>query len=338
MSQPTVALAGVGRWGRNLARNFHQLGALHTICDASPASLAECHRLYPGVKLTSDFDGVLQDPEVQAVAVATPAVTHYAMAAKALSAGKHVYVEKPLALDYIQGEALAQLAEQRGATLMVGHLLQYHPAVVALRELVQRGDLGQVHFLSSHRLNLGAVRTDENALWSLAPHDVSVLLALAGDLPLQVSAMGGAYLQPHIEDVTAIHLAFADGGRGHIVVSWLYPFKEQRLVVVGSRRMAVFDDVAADKKLLVYDHGVELVNGQFTTRRAEGEVVPISSAEPLNQECRHFLDCVATGQRPRTDGQEGLRVLQVLGACQHSLDTEGNWVKLSPVPGAVASD
>lgn len=333
MTQPTIALAGTGRWGRNLARNFYQLGALHTICDANPEVLADCQKAYPRVRVTTDFDSVLRSPEIGAVALATPAVTHYALASKILSAGKHVYVEKPLALDYAQGAALGRQAGASGLILMVGHLLQYHPAFTTLLGLVRAGELGAVHYLYSHRLGLGQVRTDENALWSLAPHDISMLLAIVGEMPWQVSAVGGKYLQPHLEDEAALSLSFAGGVQGQVMVSWLHPFKVQRLVVVGSRKMAVFDDVATKRKLVLYDRGVEFANGQFSTGRSEGEAVAISDDEPLNLECRHFLECVATGQQPRTDAQEGLRVLQVLGACQLSLESDGQWVNLGLVAG-----
>jgi UDP-2-acetamido-3-amino-2,3-dideoxy-glucuronate N-acetyltransferase len=335
ITQPMIALAGAGRWGRNLARNFSQLGALHTICDASPEVLADCQKTYPHVRVTADFDSVLSNPKIGAIALATPAITHYAMASKVLSAGKHVYVEKPLALDYAQGEALAREAKAAGLILMVGHLLQYHPAFTTLLGLVRAGELGAVHYLYSHRLGLGQVRTDENALWSLAPHDISMLLAVVGEMPRQVSAVGGKYLQPHLEDEATLSLSFAGGVQGQVMVSWLHPFKVQRLVVVGSQKMAVFDDVAADRKLVMYDRGVEYANGQYSARRSEGEAVAISDDEPLNLECRHFLECVATGQQPRTDAQEGLRVLHVLQACQQSMDAEGQWVEVGTVAGDV---
>ncbi|MBI4311510.1 MAG: Gfo/Idh/MocA family oxidoreductase [Chloroflexi bacterium] len=333
MSQSFVGLAGAGRWGRNLARNFYQLGALHTVCDANPNSLVECQQMYPGVSVTTDFDGLLRDPHIRAIALATPAISHYALASRALSAGKHVYVEKPLALDYSQGEALAQQANGTGLILMVGHLLQYHPAVTSLLLLVRSGQLGTIHYLYSHRMNLGAIRTDENALWSLAPHDISVLLAVVGAMPARVSAIGGKYLQPAIEDEAVVNLAFDGGVQGQVMVSWLHPVKVQRLVVVGSKKAAVFDDVATESKLVLYDKGVTYANGQFTTKHSEGEAVVISNAEPLNLECRHFLECIAEGQRPRTDAEEGLRVLQVLEASQRSLEAAGQWVALSAKTG-----
>lgn len=318
-----IAVLGHGHWGRNLVRVFHQLGTLAAVCDASEAARAEVAQKYPGLRVESDPAAVFADPSFDAVVIATPAETHFALARAALEAGKHAFVEKPLALRSSDAEKLVALAESRGRVLMVGHLLRYHPAIVKLKELCEQGELGRIEYVYSNRLNLGKVRREENALWSFAPHDVSVLLHLFESLPLQVSTTGGTYLQPNVADVTLSNLLFDNGARAHIFVSWLHPFKEQKLVVVGSKKMAVFDDVAAQHKLMLFDKDIALVNGSFQVKRPEGVPVPIEAAEPLQNECRHFLDCIRSGRPPHTDGHEGLRVLLVLQACQKSLQLNG---------------
>ena len=235
----------------------------------------------------------------------------------------HAFVEKPLALRSSEAEKLVALAKARNRALMVGHLLRYHPAIVKLKDLCRDGELGRIEYVYSNRLNLGKVRREENALWSFAPHDVSVLLHLFESLPLQVSTTGGTYLQPNVADVTVSNLLFDNGARAHIFVSWLHPFKEQKLVVVGSKKMAVFDDVVPQHKLMLFEKNIALVNGNFQVKRPEGVPVAIDTTEPLLNECRHFLDCVAEGGTPDTDGNEGLRVLLVLQACQKSLQLNG---------------
>lgn len=318
-----VAVLGHGHWGRNLVRVFHQLGALAAVCEASEAARAEVAQKYPGIRVESDSTAIFAERNYDAVVIATPAETHFALARAALEAGKHVFVEKPLALRSSEAEKLVALAESRGRALMVGHLLRYHPAILKLKELCEQGELGRIEYVYSNRLNLGKVRREENALWSFAPHDVSVLLHLFESLPLQVSTTGGTYLQPNVADVTLSTLLFDNGARAHIFVSWLHPFKEQKLVVVGSKKMAVFDDVAAQNKLMLFDKDIALVNGNFRVKRPEGVPVPIEATEPLRNECRHFLDCIGSGRAPHTDGNEGLRVLLVLQACQKSLQLNG---------------
>lgn len=325
-----VAVYGYGQWGRNLVRVFHQMGALHAVCDARPESLAEAQKLYPGLHLTTDPASLLADPAVDAVVIATPAETHFSLAKAALEAGQDVFVEKPLALRVAEAEALGKLAGARKRVLMVGHLLRYHPAVVRLKEMCVAGELGRLEYAYSNRLNLGRVRREENALWSFAPHDVSVLLHLFDSLPVQASAVGGAYLQPNVPDVSVSNLLFERGARAHIFVSWLHPFKEQKLVVVGEKNMAVFDDLNPVAKLMLFDKNIEMVNGNFTTRRPEGTAVKIDATEPLRRECEHFLDCLRTRQAPQTDALEGIRVLRVLEACQRSLTLNGEPVALSP--------
>jgi UDP-2-acetamido-3-amino-2,3-dideoxy-glucuronate N-acetyltransferase len=318
-----VAVLGHGHWGRNLVRVFHQLGALEAVCEASEAARAEVTEKYPGVRVESDPRVVFGDDSFDAVVIATPAETHYALAQSALESGKHVFVEKPLALRSGEAERLVSLAGAGKRVLMVGHLLRYHPAILKLKQLCQAGELGRIEYVYSNRLNLGKVRREENALWSFAPHDVSVLLHLFESMPLQVSTTGGTYLQPNIADVTLSTLQFDNGARAHIFVSWLHPFKEQKLVVVGSQKMAVFDDVAPQNKLMLYDKEIALVNGNFQVKRPEGAPVAIEATEPLQNECRHFLDCVRDHRTPDTDGAEGLRVLLVLQACQKSLQLNG---------------
>lgn len=315
---PGVALVGAGYWGRNLARVFHQLGALRWICDPDPVRLQEVAGRYPDARCAPDLDDALADSAVHAVAIATPSDTHTVLARRALREWKDVFVEKPLALSYSDGAEVVQEAEERDAILMVGHVLQYHPAVLHLKQLVARGELGELHYLYSMRLNLGRVRQEENILWSFAPHDISIMLLLLGRLPHSVGVFGGAYLQPHVVDVTVSTYLYPGGAQGHIFTSWLHPFKEQRLVVVGSRKMAVFEDTAADK-LRVYDKRIAWVEGQ-PVPRGDAEVrVPLPAVEPLQAECAHFLDCVQRRVTPRTDGREGLRVLRVLEASQQSL-------------------
>jgi predicted dehydrogenase len=311
---------GCGYWGKNLVRNFQQLGALAMVADVTEAGRSAAVAVAGGAPIVADIDEALRS-DVAGVVISTPAETHYELAEKALRAGKDVFCEKPLALRAEEGAALVSLAEARGRILMVGHVLEYHPAVVKLRELVASGALGKVQYIYSNRLSLGKVRREENILWSFAPHDIAIILRLMGSLPLQVVATGGAYVQPNIADVTVTNLLFDNGIRAHVHVSWLHPFKEQRLVVIGSRKMASFDDVS--KQLVLYDQRVEVEKGQPAPVKGEAEPVEFAKDEPLRLECRAFLDAVATRTPPLTDGKSGLRVLQVLGAAQRSLMLNG---------------
>ena len=317
-----VAVIGFGYWGKNLIRNFHDLGALRLVCDTDPGREALLKEKYPGVRFTTSLDAALADGEIGGIAISTPAVTHYQVATRALEAGKDVFVEKPLAIDVVHGEELIALALKQQRILMVGHILRYHPAVIALERLIRDGSLGRILYLYSNRLNIGKIRTEENILWSFAPHDISVMLALLNEEPCSVSCLGGSYLSENVADVTVSQFLFPSGVRGHIFVSWLHPVKEQRLVVVGAEKMAVFDDTA-DDKLVVYPHRVEWKNRVPTAVKAEGEKVAIDSREPLRAECEHFLDSMKTRREPWTDGHEGLRVLRILDACQRSLQANG---------------
>lgn len=329
-----VAVIGAGYWGKNLVRNFADLGVLVAVCDSNPRACAPAMDM--GLRICNSVHELLQEPDLDAIAIASPAISHYAIAKEALLAGKDVFVEKPLALEVSEGQELIDLAARHELVLMVGHILQYHPAVFKLKELVDSGELGRIQYVYSNRLNIGKIRTEENILWSFAPHDISVMLLLLGEMPTEISAHGGNYLQPHVTDVTLTSLSFASGVKGHIFVSWLHPFKEQMLVVVGDKKMAVFDDVSKDRKLVLYPHCIDWIERLPVARKAEGEVVPVVSGEPLKAECAHFLECVHSRRRPRTDGLEGLRVLQVLEACQRSLDQKGTPCKLAslsvPVP------
>jgi UDP-2-acetamido-3-amino-2,3-dideoxy-glucuronate N-acetyltransferase len=314
----SVAVAGMGYWGKNLVRNFYELGALSVVCDSNASVEESCKHQYKNVRFCREFGEVLSDPKIGAVALATPAVNHYEMAKAALGAGKDVFVEKPLAIHVEQGRELVELAEAQRRILMVGHILRYHPAILKLQALIRNGALGKIQCLYSNRLNIGKIRTEENILWSFAPHDISVILALLDEVPNRVSSQGGAYLNRNVFDVTLSQFEFPSGVHAHIFVSWLHPFKEQRLVVVGSEKMAVFDDTA-EHKLVLYPHKVEWKNRVPMAVKANGEVVELENREPLKAECQHFLDSVQSGTVPVTDGREGLRVLRVLDACQRSL-------------------
>jgi UDP-2-acetamido-3-amino-2,3-dideoxy-glucuronate N-acetyltransferase len=326
---PCVAVIGSGYWGKNLVRNFHQLGALKLICDKNEVLLDQFKEQYPDVKMCLALSDVLTREEIQGVVIATPAETHFAFVREALLAGKHVFVEKPLALTEEDGQQLVGLAEQNQLTLMVGHILHYHPAVIKLKELIESGELGKIRYLYSNRLNIGKIRAEENILWSFAPHDISVILMLLGEMPETVYATGGSYLQHRIPDTTLTALDFPSGVKAHIFVSWLHPFKEQKLVVVGDKKMAVFDDVS-QKKLLLYSHKIEWLQRIPVASKTDAEVVRLGRiGEPLGAECQHFLECIAKEQSPKTDGREGLRVLRVLQASQESLDRNGATIRLA---------
>lgn len=332
-SAQRTAVVGCGQWGKNLVRNFAELGALRTACDNDPLKLAPLRARYPEITLTSSFPETLKDDEVAGVVIATPAGSHYALAKEALLAGKDVLVEKPLALKAAEGRELVELANRQSRILMVGHLLRYHPALVKLKALIDEGKLGKLYYIYSNRLNLGRFRTEENILWSFAPHDLSAILHLLGEVPTSVTAQGGSYLTSGVPDVTVTTLEFRSGVRGHIFVSWLHPYKEQKLIVVGDRRMAVFDDVEPERKLLLFSHAVEWVDRLPVPRMEEAEPVAFPEEEPLRVECRHFLECLATRRQPDTNGEEGIRVLEILEACQASLDRQGALIG-PPAPSA----
>ena len=324
---PNIAVIGNGYWGKNLVRNFHALGVLKVVCDMRPEALEEAHAQY-GVRTCYLPEALLGDPDIHAVAIAAPAAQHYELAKASLEAGKDVYVEKPLALRVEEGQELVELARAGGRILMVGHILQYHPAVLKLKELIRAGELGRLQYIYSSRLNLGKLRTEENILWSFAPHDISAILYLLGETPVRVNATGGSYIDQKIFDTTLTTCEFQSGVMAHIFVSWLHPFKEQKLVIVGSKKMAVFDDVQKDQKLVIYSHRIDWLNRAPVAHRDGGEVVELAPAEPLRKECEHFLESVITRHSPRTDGSSGVDVLRVLDGCERSLRSQGTSVNL----------
>ena len=320
-----IGVAGLGYWGPNLARNFAALpGAeLRWCCDASEAARDRAAQQHPGVRVTAELSDLLDDPELDAIAVATPVPTHADLAVQVLQAGKHCFVEKPLAQSVSDAERAVAAARDAGLTLMVGHLLEYHPGVRKLKELADDGELGELYYVYGNRLNLGKLRADENALWSLGAHDVSVVLALAGEEPTDVVAHGEAYVRPGVEDVVFCFMRFPSGLAAHLHLSWLDPHKERRFTVVGSRRMATFDDMALEGKITVYDKGFDEDSrgyGEYITRSGEIFSPRLPNVEPLRVECEHFITCLAEGTVPRSDGASGLRVVRVLEELQRSLE------------------
>lgn len=327
-----LAQVGVGYWGRNLLRNAASLPGAEVLwaCDQRDSARAQAGRQYPGLKTTSRFDDVLEDDSVEAVLVATETPQHFPLAEAALRAGKHVFVEKPLAQTADQAERLVNLAAERDLRLMVGHLLRYHPAFRYVEDLAQDGKLGDIRYLYSQRVNLGIVRTKENAFESLAPHDLAIALALIDAPPVAVSAQGQAYLQPGVEDVVFATVVFENGALAHVHASWLDPHKVRKTTVVGSRRMAVVDDMEPAEKVRLYDKGADVEADGYTgfagavSVRSGDIVIPrIESAEPLALECAEFIAAIREGRRPRTDGREGLAVVRLLDAARRSIDEGG---------------
>lgn len=313
-----ISLIGAGYWGKNILRNLKELGVLHSVYEVSKKRVGELREKYPDVNFVTSLEEVLDNPGIKGVCIATPAVTHYEMAKRALLKDKDVFVEKPLSLTIREAEELIKIARERGKILMVGHILQYHPAILKLKELIKNRKLGSIEYIYSNRLNIGKLRVEENILWSFAPHDVSVILMLVGEEPYEVKAFGGAYVTPGIYDVTLTTLSFKQGVKAHIFVSWLHPYKEQKLVVVGDESMAVFDDLT-EEKLFVYPHKIKWEGKIPVAEKAERYVVEVEKKEPLKEELRHFIECIETRKTPRTDGEEGLRVLKVLERAEKSL-------------------
>jgi len=322
-----VAVIGAGCWGRELVRNFEGLGALGAVCDADPARLDALQTSGP-VRRCCRAEDCLRDPDISAVAIATPVVSHFELARSALTAGKDVFVEKPLALTVRDGHALVALAADSNRILMSGNILRYHPAVGKLKAMMDAGELGKVEYVYSNRLSACPLRAEENIFWSFAPHEVSVILSLLGEMPVAVSCQGGDYVGRGVSDVTVNQFTFAGGVRAQVFVSRLRPFKEQRLAVVGSEKIAVFDD-AAPGRLVTYPRGDWTSSGP-TAAEAAGEPVRIDSTEPMKAECRAFLESLDTRQPPLTDGSEELRVLAVLDACEGSLSNDGTRTMVNP--------
>jgi UDP-2-acetamido-3-amino-2,3-dideoxy-glucuronate N-acetyltransferase len=319
-----IALLGVGGWGKNIYRNLHEMGLLASVYDSDKSVMSALKDKANDLKFASSVDEIEKDDSIRAVVIVTPASTHYELTKRMLLAGKDIFVEKPLALNAAEGEELVALAHKKNKILMVGHILQYHPAVRKLKKMIDDGELGKIRYIYSNRLNIGKLRTEENILWSFAPHDISVILELTGEEPIKVTAYGGDYISPGLADVTMTALEFKNGVKGHIFVSWLHPYKEQKLIVVGSKAMAVFDDVSKEK-LFIYPHTIEWKEGKIpVAQKADYKVVPVEEGEPLKMELEHFIDCVATRKKPRTDGEEGLRVLKILERAQKGLTPAAN--------------
>ena len=337
MTEKSIAAIGAGYWGKNLVRNFHQLGVLKTICDGAQPIREEMSNSYPDVAITADISDVLKDHDIKGVVIAVPAALHFEIAEKTLQAGKHVFVEKPLSLTYEDGKKLVRLAEKKQKTLFVGHILHYHAAVIRLKQMIRAGEIGRLQYIYSRRLSLGKIRREENILWSFAPHDISLILGITGEEPHYIDAIGNNFLHAQIPDVTMTNMKFPSGIGAHIFVSWLNPFKEQRLVIVGSQGMIVFDDTQAiDQKLILYPHMINWKDGIPTPEKAEAEAIKLSEQweEPLKAECRAFLEAIDTCQSPLTNGQEGLRVLKILESCQDSIENKEK-IRTAPVPPKV---
>jgi predicted dehydrogenase len=319
-----VGVVGLGYWGPNLARNFHALPNCEVAwcCDADAGRRARIAEQLRTTRLTADIDDLLGDPELDAVVLATPVPTHGPLAVAVLEAGKHCFVEKPLAQSVADAERAVAAAQDAGRLLMVGHLLEYHPGVRALKEVVDSGQLGELRYIYGNRLNLGQLRADENALWSLGAHDVSVVLALAGEEPCELSARGESYMRYGIEDVVFGYLRFPSGLMAHLHLSWLDPHKERRFTVVGAKRMATFDDMELERKVTIYDKGFDetAAYGEYIARAGEIRSPLVPATEPLRLECEHFIECISTGRAPRSDGESGLRVVRILEGMQHELD------------------
>jgi predicted dehydrogenase len=320
-----VGVVGLGYWGPNLARNFASLpGAeLRWCCDADDDVRARLEARHPGTRFTADLDDLLSDPTLDAIVLATPVVTHATLAVRVLEAGKHCFVEKPLAQSVADAERAVEAAAAAGRVLMVGHLLQYHPGVNKLKEIADSGELGDIHYIYGNRLNLGQLRAEENALWSLGAHDVSVLLHLADEEPFELNARGESYMREGVEDVVFAFMRFPSGIAAHLHLSWLDPHKERRFTVVGSRRMATFDDMDPERKVTVYDKGFDEkadTYGEYITRSGDIWSPRVPNDEPLRLECEHFLACVREGRTPISDGASGVRVVRVLEGLQQSLD------------------
>ncbi|MGA9313046.1 MAG: Gfo/Idh/MocA family oxidoreductase [Solirubrobacteraceae bacterium] len=320
-----IGVVGLGYWGPNLARNFAAIDGceLTWLCDGSEQIRAKLADAFPGVRTSAEIDELLADPGLDAVVLATPVPTHAELAARVLEAGKHCFVEKPLATTVADAQRAVDAAEEAGRILMVGHLLEYHPAVTHLKELLDADELGSLYYVYGNRVNLGKLRAEENALWSLGAHDVSVVLHLIDEEPVECSAHGESYVRGGVQDVVFCYLRFPSGQVAHLHLSWLDPHKERRITVVGSKRMATFDDMRTEGKLTVYDKGFDEDAsswGEYITRAGESFSPRLANAEPLRLECQHFIDCIREGRAPRSDGQSGLRVVRVLEALQHSLD------------------
>jgi len=326
---PNIAVVGLGNWGQHLARIFYQLESLTLCCELDEKKIAKFKKHFHGVNFTRSFDDVVNDEKIDGVVIASPAVLHYELAKKALLKGKSVFIEKPMTLDSKDGEDLIRIAQKQGVPLMVGHLLKYHPAINKIKDLIDKGDLGEVYYLYSQRVNLGTIRKDENALWSFAPHDISVALYLLGDNIETVSARGECYLQKDVEDVVFLNMRYNNKLMVNIQISWLDPYKERKFTIVGSKKMVAFDDMQGAEKIKIYDKGVnkepgyESYGDSLSLRFGDIHIPKIDMSEPLKLECQHFIDCVKDKKRPHTDGAEGVKVVKILEKAQESLKKNG---------------
>ena len=332
-----VAVIGSGSWGKNLVRNFFEIGALKTVCDINRTNFDELKNKFPA-KYTTSIDEVINDPDIRAVAIATPSETHFELAKIFLLSGRDVFVEKPLALKLEDAIELVKIAEEKNLILMVDHVLQYHPAIVKLKKLIQSGEIGEIKYIYSNRLNFGKFRKEENILWSFAPHDVSLILSIIGEMPNKILSVGENYLfsndadkktNPKIPcDITLTYLEFKNDIRAHIFVSWLHPYKEQKLIVIGTKKMAVFDDTEPEDKLVLYSHKIEWEGNLPIAKKANPEIIKIPNEEPLKNACIHFIECVNKRTKPLTDGYEALNVLKVLELAVKSLQNNGMTLKM----------
>jgi predicted dehydrogenase len=331
-----VGVVGLGYWGPNVVRNMSRVAELAWCCDLSQENRDRYAQQYPQARFTGDFDDLLNDPSLDAIAVASSVPTHHPLGLRALAAGKHVFIEKPLAASAADARELVEAAEAAGRRLMVGHLLLFHPALGKVRELIASGELGDIYYLYGNRVNLGQVRADENALWSLGAHDVAVLLDLVGERPVEAQARGECYVRPSVEDVVFGYLKFPSGAVAHLHLSWLDPHKTRKLTVVGSQKMVVFDDMETERKVTIYDKSASRAPstdsyGEYVSVRFGDISIPrIPNDEPLRLECQEFVDAIEEGREPRCGGREGLAVVEVLEAMQASLDSGGQPMRLAP--------
>lgn len=334
--QIRLAQIGVGSWGKNLLRNFFNLPQVQipVVCDTDKKAISSVSSDYPGIETCQDLQHIFERDDFDAVVIATPPESHYQIAKEFLLKGKHVFVEKPMVLELQHGEELNRLTKKQGRILMVGHILEYHPAFERVKQMIANDELGEIYYIYTSRVNLGVIRRTENSLWSFAPHDISIILMFMNQEPVKVVSTGQAFIQPGIEDVVFTTLHFADGKMAHIHVSWLDPHKIRKVTVVGSKKMAVIDDMEATEKIRVYDKGVNFTGnytgfGEYLTLRIGDILIPnIKNPEPLKIECQHFIDCILKHQTPRSDGEDGLRTVRVLNAAQESLNRGGVPVNL----------
>lgn len=334
----TVGVFGYGYWGPNLVRNFDMLPGvrLKTVCDTDGKTLEALKAQRPEMGLTTDPDDIFNDSEIEAVVLALPAPLHFEYSKKALLCGKHVFVEKPLTISVADAREIVSLVEKTKLVLLVGHLLLYHAPVLYMKQVVDSGELGSLYYINFQRLNLGKVRSHENALWSLAPHDISILIYLMDEMPERVMATGSSFIQPGIEDMAFVHLYFSRNRIAHIHVSWLDPFRIRQTTVVGEKKVMVFDDVEHIEKVKIFDKKVErpfyASYGEALTLRFGNIFIPhIETKEPLKTECQHFVDCILNGKKPLTDVYSGLDVVRVLAAADRSLKQGGKEVRLDEI-------